>query len=414
MYAIERNEAAKAVKARHWFDYAVIGIRSLGFLSGIHYILSNSDIYVTGRAIFAIPAGLWFILLLYTLAYVASMGLFLCRKFPRAFPVMAELGLSGAFFCLLEASSTGQFNFFNIPSVVIGYMSTGRLAVFSAAASIVAVPVLAAWFWGTEVEATINMIIEFAVLYSIGFCFQNLIVSYRKMNEMYEFIIKQNRTLEIYAKQIEALTLTEERNRLSRELHDTVGHTFVTTITGMDAVYYLIDVAPQEARNNLRELLHVTRNGLDEVRRHIHRIAPEQEERPLTVVLSQIAGEFALHTGTKFEAHTVGREYAVSENVRLTLIRCLQESLTNANKHGKASMIRMELAYSEDFVEMKIVDDGKGTGELVEGFGLKSMSERVANLNGTLAVSSHYDQGTVIVCTIPMNKSYPATKTSGY
>ncbi|RKN85114.1 sensor histidine kinase [Paenibacillus ginsengarvi] len=414
MYAIERNKAAKALKTRHWFDYAVIGIRSLGFLSGIHYILSNSDIFVNGRAIFAILDGLWFILLLYTLAYVASMGLILYRKLPRAFPVMAELGLSGAFFCLLEASSTGPFNFFNIPLVVIGYMSTGRLAVCSAAASIVAVPVLAACLWGIGGEAVINMITEFAVLYSIGFCFQHMIVSYRKMNEMNEFITKQNRTLEIYAKQIEALTLTEERNRLSRELHDTVGHTFATTVTGMDAVYYLIDVAPQEAKNNLRELLHVTRNGLDEVRRHIHRIAPEQEERPLKEVLSQIAREFALHTGTKFEAHTEGKEYAVSENVRLTLIRCLQESLTNANKHGKASAIRMKLTYSENFVEMKIADDGKGTGKLVEGFGLKAMSERMANLNGKLAVSSHSDCGTVIVCTIPMNKNSPTAATSEY
>jgi len=409
VYAIERNKTAKTVKDRHWFDYAVIGIRSLGFLSGIHYILANSDLFVNGRALFAIPAGLWFILLMYTLAYVTSMGLFLYRKLPRAYPVMAELGLSGAFFCLLEASSTGLFNFFNIPAVVIGYMSTGRLAVFPAAASIIAVPVLVVWFWGIGVEAAVNMITEFAVLYGIGFCFQNIIVSYRKMNEMYEFIAKQNRTLEIYAKQIESLTLTEERNRLSRELHDTVGHTFATTITGMDAVYYLIDVAPQEAKNNLRELLHVTRNGLDEVRRHIHQIAPEQEERSLSEALSQIARDFALYTGTKLESHTEGREYAVSENVRLTLIRCLQESLTNANKHGKASAISMKLAFSENFVEMKIADDGKGAGRLVEGFGLKAMSERVANLNGKLAVSSHSDHGTVIVCTIPMNKT-----TSGY
>ncbi|MNI54363.1 Sensor histidine kinase DesK [compost metagenome] len=169
----------------------------------------------------------------------------------------------------------------------------------------------------------------------------------------------------------------------------------------MDAVYYLIDAAPQEAKNNLRELLHVTRNGLNEVRRHIHQIAPDHEERSLTLALSQVAGEFAIHTGTEVVVHTEGTEYFVSENVRLTMIRCLQESMTNAKKHGMASTVSIELTYTVQSVQIKIVDNGKGAGKLVEGFGLKAMSERVANLNGKLYVHSHADNGTEIICTIP-------------
>ncbi|WP_079911348.1 sensor histidine kinase [Paenibacillus sp. 32352] len=392
-----RNKVAAAVPYRHWFDYVIIGTRTLWFLLGVHYLLSRSGGELSGSSGFAATGDRWFILLFYTLAYVTPMVLFLRRGIPRMFPVLAELLLNGTFFCLMAASPTVEFAFYNFPSIMLGYMSVGRIAVFSAATSVIVIPLLVGWFRGSGIETTISVAIEFGVLYGSGFCFQKLIASYG-------LITKQNQTLELYAKQIEALTLTEERNRLSRELHDTVGHTFATTITGMDAVHYLIDVDPQEAKNSLQELLEVTRNGLDEVRRHIHQIAPEQEERTLTEALSQIADEFALHTGTEIAVHVEGTEYTVSENVRLTMIRCLQESLTNANKHGKASSIRIELAYSEECVEIKIADDGKGASELVEGFGLKAMYERAANLNGTLAVTSHSDHGTVIACTIPTKK----------
>jgi signal transduction histidine kinase len=168
----------------------------------------------------------------------------------------------------------------------------------------------------------------------------------------------------------------------------------------MDAVLYLIDVAPQEAKNNLRELLNVMCKGLNEVRNHIHRIASDDQERSLTLALSQIAREFSIHTDTKICLDTQGSERAVSENVRLTFIRCLQESLTNAKKHGMASHIRLVLVYTEESITLSIADDGKGTGKLAEGFGLRAMGERVANVYGRLDIVSR-ESGTIIRCTIP-------------
>jgi signal transduction histidine kinase len=219
---------------------------------------------------------------------------------------------------------------------------------------------------------------------------------------MYEIIQEQNQTLELYSKQIEKLTLAEERNRLSRDLHDTVGHTFTTTIMGMDAVLYLIDLSPEEAKKSLRELLHVTRNGLDEVRRHIHQIAPEKDELPLSASLSQIGHEFALHTGTSVELAVSGAEYPVSEQVRWTFIRCLQESLTNAKKHGSASRVQVDLLFGEDAVKLRIANNGRVADKLVKGFGLQAMTDRLANLHGTLEVESDERRGMAVVCTVPV------------
>ncbi|MEF3302836.1 sensor histidine kinase [Paenibacillus sp. GYB003] len=387
-----------AVPRKHWFDYVLTGARTLWFVSGVCYIVNNRDDYAV------IP---WLVLLLpYALAYAVPMALFLSAKAPRALAVMAELALSGGFFCIVEAYGDGQFNFYNFSSVMLGYMSAGRTAFFSAVVTIVAIPALTARDIGTGASTAI----ELGVLFGSGFCFQKLIRSFRQIERMYGMIENQNRALEVYGKQIEALALEQERSRLSRELHDTVGHTLTTAITGMDAVSRLIDDKPGEAKASLSELLLATRSGLDEVRRHIHQIAPVGGERSLAVGLSRAADRFGAHTGIRVRFIIEGDEYDVSEQIRLTALRCVQEALTNAGKHGNASAVNIALAYSADSVRIRIADDGKGVDPLIEGFGLKAMSERIANLNGALTIDSHPENGTVIVCTLPTNRP----RLSGY
>lgn len=389
----------------HWFDYILIAMRTLWFVLGVIYIQTNTDIFYRGNTLFETAGFIWLVLMWHTVVYLIPLVLFVNKKLPRLFAVLAELILSGSFFCLIAANLPNDFGFYNFPVLMLGYMSTGRLAPWAAIGSLIVLPALAGWGWRLGAERTVSTMVDVGILYSIGFCFQKMITSFHKNKEMYAIIEKQNQTLEIYSRQIERLTLYEERNRLARELHDTVGHTFTTTIMGMDAVYYLIDNAPEEAKTNLRELLHVTRNGLDEVRRHIHQIAPDKEERSLSGGLAKIANEFALHTGTNVELKTAGKECPVSENIRLTMIRCLQESLTNAKKHGMASSIHIELSFQAGFIGMKIADNGSGSEQIVEGFGLRGMSERIANLGGTLEVTSSPEQGTVIACKIPVQSN---------
>jgi signal transduction histidine kinase len=338
----------------------------------------------------------------YLLSCLVPFGLYLLKNVPRYIPVAAELLITGGLYLLLSEMDGTIFEFFNVPFLTLGYLSAGWHTLWVAAAVFVLPVVFPAGSTdlspGMFADATANLL----TLLGIGFCFQKLVVSYHKIKGMYGIIQEQNATLEVYAKQMERLTLAEERNRLSRDLHDTVGHTFTTTIMGMDAVYYLIDVAPQEAKQNLRELLHITRNGLDEVRGYIHGIAPDREEQSLVLMLKQMSNEFAQHTGMKVLLEPVGAEYAVSEQVRLTLIRCLQESLTNAKRHGMASLVQSELVFRQDSIMLRIEDNGKGTDELTKGFGLGAMMQRVANLNGTLEWVSSSGKGMVIICVLPV------------
>ncbi|MFC3749435.1 sensor histidine kinase [Paenibacillus sp. GCM10012306] len=381
---------------RHWLDYVVLGIRlvwgGLG-ISGLHFSIGSHGVLFWLGA-----AG-------YLLSSCVPFGLYMLRNVPRYLPVAAELLITGGLFLILPEMRETVFAFFQVPFLTLGYLCMG----WPTAGALLAAFFLPVLLSGGVrempraefIDATANLL----VLLGIGFCFQKLVHSYHKINGMYDIIQEQNATLEVYASQIESLTLAEERNRLSRDLHDTVGHTFTATIMGMDAVRYLIDVDPEEAKKNLAELLQMTRTGLDEIRQHIHGIAPEAQIHSLSDVLSQVARQFEQHTGMKVTLETDGTTVETSEQVRLVLIRCLQESLTNAKRHGAASEVSLKLITRADFITLRIEDNGRGiegTGELIHGFGLKAMEQRVANLNGRLEIAVRDVGGVLVDCTVPV------------
>ena len=84
------------------------------------------------------------------------------------------------------------------------------------------------------------------------------------------------------------------------------------------------------------------------------------------------------------------------------LYRCLQESLTNAVRHGKASNISVQLHFDDQQLRLQIEDNGIGMKEIQFGFGLSGMKERLEQVQGTLSVQSNVEQGTLIVCNIPL------------
>ncbi|MDQ0903856.1 MULTISPECIES: sensor histidine kinase [unclassified Paenibacillus] len=300
----------------------------------------------------------------------------------------------------------------NCPLMVIGFLTDRKNAWWTAPIFMVAMPL--EYFFilhsGMGVGQLFSIILNAVLFFAIGLSLQRVVTSNEKTEKLlaenqrqYRLIHEQNNALEQYANQIEQLTLLEERNRMARELHDTVGHTFTSVIMGMDAVSYLIETAPDKAKEKLDVLRSVTRNGLEEVRRSIHQMVPEGDML-LSQQLTRLANEFALHTGTQIRFTTVGEEFDIPKQTKLSLIRCLQESLTNAKRHGRASTVEVTLTYSDDLVDIRIEDDGIGTEQLKVGFGINAMQERIFALQGTLQVSSTLGQGTVVHCSIPAKR----------
>lgn len=301
----------------------------------------------------------------------------------------------------------------NCPIMVIGFLTDRKNAWWTAPVFIVGMPVIYFFLLHSEkgVGQLFSFILNAGLFFAIGLSLQRVVTSNDKTEKLleenqhqYHLIHEQNHVLEQYANQIEQLTLVEERNRLARELHDTVGHTFTSVIMGMDAISYLIEASPEKAKQKLDVLRDVTRKGLEEVRRSIHQMVPKEGDMLLSQQLSRLANEFALHTGTQIHFTTVSDEFEIPEQTKLSLVRCLQESLTNAKRHGRATTVEIVLTYAEDQVSLRIEDNGIGAEQLKMGFGITAMQERITALQGTLQVRSLPEQGTVVHCFIPVKR----------
>jgi signal transduction histidine kinase len=387
----------------HWVDWMLLSVQTGWFLLGVIYALLDPSVF-GGVPVWAglglMLAGSIGALAFWRPCYVNYFWL----------PIVILLTV-GSLQLLIAASSGKATGIVFVPLILVGFLSHRRTIWWTVPVFVFGFP-LANQFvfhahenWIHAFEDFLNYLMFFSMGFALGRMHRTQMKTGRLLEEnqrQYTLIRQQNKALEQYAGRIEELTLQAERNRMARELHDTVGHTFTSVIMGMDAISYLIETSPEKAKEQLEKLRTVTRNGLEEVRRSIHQMAPQDDGRLVSEQLSRLANEFAVQTGTQIRVETVGVEGEVPQQVRWTLMRCLQESLTNAKRHGEASVVNVTLTFEPLHIELRVEDDGIGADKLETGFGLTAMKERLQALQGTLSVSSEAGQGTVVVCRIPM------------
>jgi signal transduction histidine kinase len=247
-------------------------------------------------------------------------------------------------------------------------------------------------------------VIDGLFFFGVGIAVSKVLEAEKKTQMLLDENRRQNLLLEEYAKHIEKITILEERNRLAKDLHDTIGHTYTSVIMGLDATSYLIGTAPDQAKEQVELLSNVMRNSLGEIRSHIHQISPSGEsEQDLPSQLKNIATEFAIRTKIDINFQQIGpQEKNLSPQGILTLIRILQESLTNAVRHGQAKSIIITLKEEVTYVYLTIKDNGIGKSDLKYGFGLNGMKERLESLQGGLKIESKENEGTVVTCFLPV------------
>ncbi|PLR99247.1 sensor histidine kinase [Bacillus sp. T33-2] len=317
--------------------------------------------------------------------------------------VVAELLMSGSLAILVYATVEEYSSIFIMASLTIAFHLEKRY--YWMLAVLALFPFMEFFFKGvnTQYENPYFGIFFQWLFLAIGFCLNLMITSYRKTETLNRIIEEQNQTLVQYAKQIETLTQVEERNRMARDLHDTLGHSFISYIMGLDAVSYLIDSNKEEAKKKIAELRDHTAASLEQIRETIHEIGAETDIL-LTSNFSAIIDEFSNYTNTKVSFSREGEEDVLHHPMRMALLRCLQECLTNAKRHGHATEISVCLSFRESLVRLIINDNGVGTDSVRYGFGLKSMKQRVEALNGELIVTSALNSGTTVDCQIPFRR----------
>jgi signal transduction histidine kinase len=200
----------------------------------------------------------------------------------------------------------------------------------------------------------------------------------------------------------------EERNRMAREIHDTLVQEFAGISLHLEAA----DSVGNAARENISEYVararELAKSGLEDARRLLLGLRPRPlEGSRLSDALRQLAENFSLDCGMQCSFCQRGRAHKLPEETENELYRVAQEALCNVRKHSRARSVSILLRYRSSRVLLAIKDNGQGfllrtPNGRAQGFGLLAMSDRAAQLGGRMDVNSRPGAGTELKMTVPM------------
>lgn len=234
-----------------------------------------------------------------------------------------------------------------------------------------------------------------------------LLLADRQENEritsLNEQLQRANEQLHAFAEEKEQMGETRERNRLAREIHDTLGHILTGISVGVDAVSVLMDVSPEAAKKQLATIGDMARTGLNDVRRSVRKLKPDALERmSLENAIFQMTEEMSKGTNTKIYFASYMDKLEFEPDIEETLYRIVQESTTNAIRHGKATEIWIRISEKNGEMILMVSDNGRGCADIEEGFGLKHMRERVELAGGSLFYEGVF--GFTVIVKIPIRR----------
>ena len=203
------------------------------------------------------------------------------------------------------------------------------------------------------------------------------------------------------------IAVAEERARIARELHDIVAHSLSVMVLQAGAVRHRLAGDLAEDKSALEEVEEAGRQALAEMRRLLGVMRRDDDERDLTpqpslasvdTLVDQISG-----AGLPVHLHVEGEPIALPTGIELSAYRIIQEGLTNALKHGRASRADVTLRYIRDALEVEVCDDGQGRATTDgAGYGLLGIQERVKIYGGTMTAETAPGRGFALKTRLPL------------
>jgi nitrate/nitrite-specific signal transduction histidine kinase len=209
------------------------------------------------------------------------------------------------------------------------------------------------------------------------------------------------------------IAVMEERNRMAREIHDTLAQGFSGIILQLEAAEQALGSDVSSTERHLNQARSLARKSLSEARRSVWNLRPQAlEQLPLVDAVKQEVDKFSQSVGVSAKFSVGGARRELPPELETGLLRICQESLANVRRHAKATEVEVNLIFDESVVELSIRDNGAGfksraasDDEKKRGaFGLIGMRERARGLGGTFEVQSKRGKGTLVRVVIPTSK----------
>lgn len=266
-------------------------------------------------------------------------------------------------------------------------------------------------FYSLHTRSVLQLVIEslsalemiLFILYMVLFISQQTSEKQEILN-LNQQLQQANEQLRIYAEESAHTAQVQERNRLAREIHDTLGHVLTGITAGADACIQMMDDSPEMARHQMELIADTARNGMNDVRRSVKALRPDSlEKENLSGALNKMCTSMAQSSGAQIQLEESLAGLTLSQDEEDCVYRTVQEGITNAIRHGHATRVQVRCHIEDGVLEVSVRDNGIGCKSVTPGFGLQHMQERMLMLGGTFWYEN--SDGFCIRAEIPLRKT---------
>ena len=247
------------------------------------------------------------------------------------------------------------------------------------------------------------ILVRTAMFILMGYIVTLLMEEQRKQRSK---VHEANRLLIRYSDRIRNMAVVQERNRMIRELHDTLAHSLSGLVVQLDAMAMELEDDTAEHQERINEILAYARKGLGDTRRAMQDLkTSELEDLGLRYALEKYIDDLKRMSDIQISFEWNTRHTQNLDIYEHTIFRIIQEAMKNAVVHSGAQNLWLEIRENSEDIEIQIRDDGKGfntSSQEIRGFGLDAMQDRAENIGAGYQIESDSEQGTKIVITLRM------------
>jgi len=234
------------------------------------------------------------------------------------------------------------------------------------------------------------------------------ITSYRKLADQLEErnaqLVDVNEQLRKHMTDVEELAVLKERNRMARDIHDSLGHVLTFLLKVQEGAILDFGKDNDNMLETMKMANRIARQGLKELRLSLYDMMPERlGAGALLEELERLSADFK-SSGINIEIANVCKGEYINPELSQALLRICQEAVTNSIRHGNADEINIIIRMDERILKLFIIDNGKGCADIKKGFGLSGMEERVRTHGGSILWGSDGESGFNIRIEIPVEE----------
>jgi len=230
-----------------------------------------------------------------------------------------------------------------------------------------------------------------------------------KKDVLYRELLDAHRKLKEYNAEVNRLLVVEEKNKIARDIHDSLGHSMTALIMQLQMAEHYFNNDNTKSQALLVNSIETAKNSLSGIRDVVETLRGDDSSIYTKETMRRLIDEFSKNTGAVIKLNITGETDVHNKSANANLYRIIQEAMTNSVRHGRASTVCVNIDYTNESIYFTVKDNGVGASILKEGYGLKGIKERVEayngkveftstdgfNINGVLSLEEKNDKSTV-------------------